>query len=629
MLDRIKTWRLVAGALLIGLSTTACAQLAPPAVFQTAPDVTSDPSASLPAQTTAGSAPAVANAIGGNQVAVTRGSIEETFSALGRVAGAGEADVNFPGTGKVDAVAVRAGDKVEIGQLLLQTDSTQLQKDLVSARTRLENDAARVQQAMDQTAAQSRNQQRDAAKRAADDEARRQQTIADAQTTLRRAQDNLDKVRSGPSTTEVRTAQTTLTNATNNLIKVTADRDNLQRGANPADVRAAERGLASAQTDLDKAQAEVDRLNRGPDPAAVAAADRDVARAQTALQVAQATKVDNVNVTQVQKDAAVANSKLNVQDAQDRLAALKQPPAAADVAIAQRNLQTAKQAADVARQNLDTIKKGPDQTTLDVADQTVDNAQAVVDNAQDRLDELMSHPTPQETRDAQDRVTQAQRDLSNAQKPVASGGPIEDSGEQFNIQLLQKAVATDQADVDTLQKQIETSRLLSPVAGVVTAVNVKAGDAIDPTRPVLTMSRGGAPIVNVDLTEQDAAKVKQGQKAHVVVDGTDSAPIDATLSSIAANTAAGVGRTAALQVNWPKGAPAIGAVAQVSIVLQNKDNVLLVPKKSVRSAGARKFVQYMSGSNRKVANVEVGIISGDMAEINSGLTEGQVVVVGP
>src|SRR5438094_3007254 len=124
MLDRVRTWRLVAGALLIGLSTTACAQLAPPAVFQTAPDVTSDPNASLPAQTTAASVPATGSAIGANQVAVTRGSIEETFSALARVAGAGEADVNFPGTGKVDAVAVRPGDKVEVGQLLLQTDST-------------------------------------------------------------------------------------------------------------------------------------------------------------------------------------------------------------------------------------------------------------------------------------------------------------------------------------------------------------------------------------------------------------------------------------------------------------------------------------------------------------------------
>jgi hypothetical protein len=66
----------------------------------------------------------------------------------------------------------------------------------------------------------------------------------------------------------------------------------------------------------------------------------------------------------------------------------------------------------------------------------------------------------------------------------------------------------------------------------------------------------------------------------------------------------------------------------VGIVVQNKDNVLLVPKKAVRSAGTRKFVQYMSGSSRKVANVEVGIVTDDMAEIVSGLTEGQIVIVG-
>ena len=632
MLDRFKTWRLVAGALLIGLSTTACAQLQPPAVFQTAPDTTSpDASVRLSGQTAAGATPAAATApvLSAGQAAVTRGSVEETFSALGRVAGAGETDVNFQGTGKVDAVAVRTGDKVEVGQLLLQIDSAQIQKDLVAARARLENDAARVQQAMDQTAAQSRTQQRDAAKRIADDQARRQQAIADAQTNLRRAQDNLDKVKAGPSTTDVRTAQTTLTNATNALNKVTADRDNLQRGANPADVRAAERMLASAQTDFDKAQAEVERLNRGPDPAAVAAAERDIARAQTALQVAQAARVDPTNFTQVQKDAAIANARLSVQDAQDRLTALKQPPAAADVAIAQRNQQITRAAVEVAKQSLDAIKKGPDQTALDVADQAVDNAQALVDNTQDRLDELMSHPTPQEMRDAQDRVTQAQRDLTNAQKPVAANAAVDDSGDQFNIQLLQKTTAQDQADVENLQKLLADSRLLAPAAGVVTAVQVKAGDAIDPSRPVITLSKGGAPIVNIDLTEQDAGKIKQGQKAHIVLDGSDSSPIDATLTAVAANTNAGVGRTATLQVVWPKAAPAIGTVAQVSIVTQKKDDVLLVPKKAVRSAGTRKFVQYMSGSSRKVANVEVGIISGDMAEILSGLTEGQVVVVGP
>jgi multidrug efflux pump subunit AcrA (membrane-fusion protein) len=413
------------------------------------------------------------------------------------------------------------------------------------------------------------------------------------------------------------------------LNKATADRDSLHRGANATDVRAAERLLAGAQTDLDRAQADVDRLTRGPDPAAVAAADRDVARAQTALQVSQAVKVDNTSVTQAQKDAQIANARLNLQDAQDKLTAIKQPSAASDVVIAQRNLQVAKAAVDAARQNLDTVKKGPDQATLDAADQAVDNATAVVANAQDRLDEIQSHPTLQELRDAQDRVTSAQMALTNAQKPGASVTAYDDTTDQFNIQLLQKTVAQDQADVDSLEKQLTATRLVAPIAGVVTAVQVRAGDAVDPTHAVVTMSTGGAPVVNVDLTDQDAARIKQGQKAHLVLDGQTATPLDATLVSVTPNQAAGVGRTATLQVIWPKDPPAIGTTAQVTIIAQNKDGVLLVPKKAVRSAGTRRFVQYISGSSRKVANVEVGITSDDVAEIVSGLTEGQVVVVGP
>ena len=57
--------------------------------------------------------------------------------------------------------------------------------------------------------------------------------------------------------------------------------------------------------------------------------------------------------------------------------------------------------------------------------------------------------------------------------------------------------------------------------------------------------------------------------------------------------------------------------------------MLLVPKKAVHVAGARQYVQYMSGSSRKIANVEVGITTDLYAEITNGLTEGQIIVVGP
>jgi len=647
MRRRATRWRLLAGALVLGLSTTACAQLSPttliprlngssdssdPVLSDTAPDGTGA-STRLSAQTDPNATPvagaaAVATALPAGQAAVTRGSIEDTLSATGRVAGVGETDVAFNGSGKVDIVAVKPGDKVEAGQLLLQTDAQQITKDLNAARTALDNDAARVQQALDQSQSQAHAQQLDAAKRAADDEQRRQQAIQDAQNGLRQAQDNYAKVAAGPSSTDIRTAQTTLANAQATLTKATADRDKLQSGPDPTAVRNAQTTLANAQSDVDKAQADLNKLTNGPDPDAVRAAERDVARAQTTLQVAQATKVDKVNVTQAQHDALVANAQLNVQDAQDKLNQLKQPPSASDVAIAQRNLQIAKSAADAAKQNLDTIKQGADQATIDAANQAVDNAQALVDNAQDRLDELQSHPTPQELRDAQARVDAAKTALTNAQKPVSANTPVDDGSTAFNIQLLQKAVAQDQSNVDTLQKQLDDAKLLSPAAGVVTAVQAHAGDTVDPTRPIVTLAQSGAPVIAVDLTDQDGAKVAVGQVAHIKLGGVGN-PIDATVKSLASNQAAGVGKTALLSVTWPGDPPAIGTAADVALVTQHKDNVLLVPKKAVRSAGSRKFVQYVSGTSHKVANVEVGITSGDMVEIVSGLTEGQVIIVGP
>ena len=87
MLKRVKSWSLLAGAVLIGLSTTACAQLTPSALI---PKLGSDTSQTDPQPDTSGvRLPASAGAdnqgavapLGPNQAAVKLGSIEETFNS--------------------------------------------------------------------------------------------------------------------------------------------------------------------------------------------------------------------------------------------------------------------------------------------------------------------------------------------------------------------------------------------------------------------------------------------------------------------------------------------------------------------------------------------------------------------
>ena len=114
-------------------------------------------------------------------MAVRKGSIDLNMSLTGRVAGAQETEVTFPGGGKVDVLGVKPGDKVDQGQLLLQTESQDIAKDLAAAQARLETASLRLQQAQAQAEAQRSADQRDAARRAADEATRRQQAVQDAQ----------------------------------------------------------------------------------------------------------------------------------------------------------------------------------------------------------------------------------------------------------------------------------------------------------------------------------------------------------------------------------------------------------------------------------------------------------------
>ena len=91
----------------------------------------------------------------------------------------------------------------------------------------------------------------------------------------------------------------------------------------------------------------------------------------------------------------------------------------------------------------------------------------------------------------------------------------------------------------------------------------------------------------------------------------------------------GVGKTVQLSALWPEPTPAIGTPVQIVVTLREKADVLLVPQKAIRTAGARRFVEVIDGQNRTMTDVEVGIISNGQAEIVSGLKQDQLVLVNP
>ncbi|HEX2033294.1 MAG TPA: biotin/lipoyl-binding protein [Chloroflexota bacterium] len=640
-----------------------------------------------PATPAGQAAPGLGLVTGQQAVAVKRGSITEFVNVTGRLAGQEEVPLSLPAPGRVQVVNVKAGQTVKAGDMLLELDSRPIQRDLSAARARLDADVVRLRQM--QTEVQNRQRQAERERQLtqagnqralAEAEAALVRTTADlarvragalpadreaadaavvaARAALERAEADLARLSAGPSEADLAGAQQQVTASRLTLQKAEADLAKLQRGADPAAVRTAERELAAAQAEFERAQGELNALTGGPDPYEVRAAEREVERAQIALRAAETIPADDAS--RASRETLLGTARLGLKEAQERLARLREPPRPSAVEVARRNVDNARLGVEGAKERLEAAKRGPDQLTVDTAQAAVEGARLGVQSAETRLQalqqgppqdqisaatnavnaarsavgiaearraELLSHPTEAELREAQNRLTAAQAAYDRI---AAELRPLTQDVDprSYEVQLLEQTVANDRGQVELIERELAATRLQAPFDGTVVAVHVRSGDPLEPAQPAIVLTKPGEVVVKAEVGDREGSKLVQGQEATVQPEGKGVAPISAVLASLSGSET-GLGLALRFQLGLPEGMqpPPFGTAAQVAIKVSQKDGVLLIPEKAVNSAGARRWVEYLDGTTKRIADVQLGLSSGGEVEVLDGLQEGQTIVV--
>ncbi|MBV9582296.1 MAG: hypothetical protein JO057_27240, partial [Chloroflexi bacterium] len=148
---------------------------------------------------------------------------------------------------------------------------------------------------------------------------------------------------------------------------------------------------------------------------------------------------------------------------------------------------------------------------------------------------------------------------------------------------------------------------------------------------LVVLAEPGAPIVRVSVDDTSGTLPTIGQQASIELDTSNASATPITGHVTAVTPAAADGSTAAsadLQVDWPDGqSPHYGLPVEATIDLQDKDGVLVVPVAALHTLGNQTTVEVLNGTMRKFVTVQVGTTNATSAEIVSGLTEGQMVVV--
>lgn len=212
--------------------------------------------------------------------------------------------------------------------------------------------------------------------------------------------------------------------------------------------------------------------------------------------------------------------------------------------------------------------------------------------------------------------------------------------DQFQAQILQAQIEVESAKLDLARTQIT-----APSDGTVVAVMAEEGQTVNaasdaPT--IVKIANLDTMIVKAEISEADVPRVEPGQRVYFTILGMPDNQIDATLldvepapESISSETdtssSGAVYYNGRFTVPNPDHTLRIGMTAEVTIVLDEAQDVLTVPSATLVSAGPDStFVRVYDPQSGEIErrDVSVGLDNNITAEITDGLSEGELIVEG-
>jgi HlyD family secretion protein len=361
------------------------------------------------------------------------------------------------------------------------------------------------------------------------------------------------------------------------------------------------------------------------------------------VKVSDQVKAGQILATQDQTDLQqkVTQAQDTLTQAELKLSQLKASPSEVSVIQAQNSVTRAQASVDSAKNTLQTLQSYKNTDTLQAA---IDKASAA---QKGNLQDYKDNPS---TLDA--AITQATNTyngalgdlkLANAQLTQTSAG-----ASSTDLKLAQNQVSQAKTALATAQSDLGNTTIKAPVDGTITAVNGQVGASPSGGGQSSSSTSGSSSssgfvtlIGNADtmqivvpVNQADIASIQAEQSVDVTLDAYADKHFTGSVSIVSptGSTQSGV-TTFSVTVNVPNTDNLMkpGMSASVSIIIAQKQNVLMVSSMAVRTKGSQQTVSMApadTASQPEQREVKIGIDDGNNAEVISGLQEGDLIVIG-
>jgi HlyD family secretion protein len=340
-----------------------------------------------------------------------------------------------------------------------------------------------------------------------------------------------------------------------------------------------------AQADLLAAQQDLADLLAGPTEQDLAAAQLRVANARDALHTAQYTRT--------------------VQQAGNRATADTIAAARANLVIAQSEFT---RAADAYSDVSALPESDPDRANALIR---MVNARQHRDSVERTLNWYLGHPTEIQQAVLDAEVASAQAELDDAQHDL---GTLQSGPDPVEVAAAQARVANAQAIVDQ-------TRQVAPFDGTVVAISSGVGDDVSSNTAALTLADLGQYQVEVTVSELDVEQITVGQEVSLTLDALPDQTFVGRVADVAFMGSSNQGvitYPVTVVVDEPDPALRPGMTTAVSIIVEQHQDVIVVPNRALQVSGGQRTVRVLYQGQEISVPVTLGLVGDTTSEIAEG-----------
>jgi HlyD family secretion protein len=321
---------------------------------------------------------------------------------------------------------------------------------------------------------------------------------------------------------------------------------------------------------------------------------------------------------------AIADAEKVIQDAEYRLNGLQTSASQTDIDSAQATVIILKDRLDKAQKNFAPYENKSEENIIRA------NLQAALARAQQEYDDAVRR-----LNNLQGTASDLNISIAEAELEVAQAS-LEDAQEQYD-ELLSGANQEDIQRAETRIAAIEATlnlpKMEAPFNGTITRVDTKVGDLVSAGTPAFRLDDLSHMLVDVGVTEVDINQIQLGQDALLQFDGIpgeDYQGVVVQIDPVGTVNQGIVEFTVTIEITDPDEAVRPGMTAAVNIVIDQLEDVLIIPNRAVRIQDGERVVYTLENGQLTPVVVVLGVSGDTMSEVtNNTLQVGDLIVLNP